>query len=141
MIQQRRLNSFNRSDSGRFHRQAGLGMISIFIIVAVVIFFGLFAFKIGPSYAEYWTISRVADEIAVDDALLRGGSRKKVMQRIANGFRNNNLWDVRPEETVALVKDGERGYALHISYEREAKLFGNIFITTKFDREAGNGAP
>ena len=107
-------------------------------VAGVAIFFALIGFKVGPSYAEYWTVSRVADEVAAKPELLRG-PKSKVYESIGQAFKQNNLWDAKPKELIRLEKDGARGMAVHVDYESRANLFGNIYVVTKFQREAGNG--
>jgi len=121
-------------------RQRGMSLITVSIILAVAIFFGMFGFKVGPSYAEYWTISRVADGVAEDADLLQG-PKNKVWDKVRVGFSQNNLWDAKPKEHMRLEKDGNRGTILMVDYERRVNLFANIFIVTKFEKEAGTGQP
>ena len=140
MTQQQRVN-LNHVGRVNYRRsQRGVGAVGLMAIAGVAIFFALIAFKVGPSYTEYWTISRVADDIAAKPELLRG-PKSKVYQSIAQGYRHNNLWDAEPKETIRLEKDGARGMSVHVDYESRTNLFGNIYVVTKFQREAGNGQP
>lgn len=120
-------------------RQKGLGMVSIFLIAAVAIFFLTAAFKVGPSYAEFWTIQKIAEDTAAKADLLRG-TKGKVYQNIQRGFTQNNLWDAKAEERITLAKDKQRGMSVTVDYESRTNLFGNIYVVTKFHKVAGNSA-
>ena len=138
MIQQQRVKKSNSSQANYRKSQQGMGIVGLMAVAGVAIFFALIGFKVGPSYAEYWTVSRVADEVAAKPELLRG-PKSKVYESIGQAFKQNNLWDAKPKELIRLEKDGARGMAVHVDYESRANLFGNIYVVTKFQREAGNG--
>ena len=136
MTQLKRANLNNIAQAK--YRQRGIGMYSLMAIAGVAIFVALVAFKVGPSYAEYWTVSRVADDVAANTGLLKG-PKSKVYQSIAQGFKQNNLWDAEPKEMIRLEKDARAGMIVHVDYESRTNLFGNVYVVTKFQREAGNG--
>ncbi|MGQ7846275.1 DUF4845 domain-containing protein [Granulosicoccus sp. 3-233] len=115
--------------------QRGMGMLSIFAIIAVTVFIGLFAIKVGPNYMENWTVSKIASDVASNPDLLRQ-PRSKVYSYINQAYRTNSLWDLKPEETIKLKKDGKRGYIVSVQYEKRDKLFSNIDLVTSFDKEA-----
>ncbi len=140
MTHQHRANFKNLSQPNFRQRQRGMGMMGMMLVGIVCVFFGMVAFKVGPSYAEYWTISRVADDIASQPELLRG-PKSKVYQRVQQAFSHNNLWDAKAEEHIRLEKDGNKGTAVHVDYESRTNLFANIYVVTKFQKEAGNGQP
>lgn len=114
--------------------QRGMGMLSVFVVIAVSLFLGLFAFKVGPNYMENWTVSKVASDVAANPDLLKQ-PRSKVYSYISQAYRTNNLWDLKPEDTIKLKKDGKRGYIVTVQYEKRDKLFSNIDLVTSFDKE------
>lgn len=118
-------------------RQNGLSMIAVIVILCVVVFFGMFAFKVGPNYMEYMTVKTIGDDIADNEELMKK-PKSKVMFAIAQAYRANSLWGLKPDETFTLAKDGERGYIVTIDYEKRTNLFSNIDVVTKFNRVAGS---
>lgn len=116
--------------------QRGMGFISVFAIISAAVFIGLFALKVGPQYFEYWTVKRVADDVAHNTDLLQG-PRSKVNEYIQQAYRTNNLWDLKAEETIHLHKHKSKGYTVTVNYEKRANLFHNIDLVTVFDSEAG----
>ncbi len=117
-------------------KQAGLSFLGIFAIMGICAFLGIFAFKVAPSYFEYMTVSKIADDVAANNDLMRG-SKSKIHSYIGQAYRTNNLWDLKPEETFKLTKDGKRGYKVMVSYEKRTNLFSNIDVVTVFEKEAG----
>ena len=113
-------------------RQHGMGMLSIFVVIAVCLFLGLFAFKVGPNFMENWTVSKVAKDVAANPELMKQ-PRSKVYAYINKAYRTNNLWDLKPEDTIKLKKDGKRGYIVTVQYEKRNTLFSNIDLVTSFD--------
>lgn len=114
--------------------QRGLGLLSLMLMLSVAIFIGLFVFKLAPIYLENWTVSKVATDVASNPQLLKQ-PRSKVYSYISQAYRTNNLWDLDPEKTIKLKKDGDRGYIVTIQYEKRDNLFSNIDVVTSFDRE------
>lgn len=125
----------NRQHADFRQRQKGMSMITMGIVVLVALFFVTAAFKVGPSYAEYWTISKIAENTAADTELLRS-PKSKVYQSIQRGFTQNNLWDAKAEDHIKLARDAKKGMSVVIDYESRAKLFGNIYVVTSFQKEA-----
>ena len=111
-------------------------MITMFVIIGVAVFLSLFAIKVGPNYFEYWTVKKIAQDVA-NDPDLRSKPRSSVNQYITQAYRTNNLWDLEPEETIELKKDGKLGYAVRVNYEKRDKLFHNIYVVTAFDTPVG----
>jgi len=131
----------NRSTQGRplttpvANKQRGMSMTMIMITMAVVVFFGMFAFKVGPHYLEYMTVKSIAEDVAGNSDLLRK-PRSKVNKYINQAYQTNNLWDMKAADTIELKKDGDRGYVVTVKYEKRATLFRNIDLVTSFDTEA-----
>ena len=120
-------------------RQRGMGLTSMLVLISIAIFIGLFAFKLAPHYMENWTVSKIADDVAASPELLKK-PRSKVYAYIAQAYRTNNLWDLDPEKTIKLKKDGKRGYVVTVQYERRDKLFHNIDLVTSFDTSSDAAA-
>jgi hypothetical protein len=125
-------NKMSSTKNMALQPQRGMGLTSVLVIISAVIFIGLFAFKVAPHYMENWTVSKIAEDVATNPDLLKK-PRSKVYAYIGQAYRTNNLWDLDPEETIKLKKDGKRGYIVTVKYERRDKLFHNIDLVTSFD--------
>ncbi len=113
-----------------------MGLTTVLVIISAAIFIGLFAFKVAPHYMENWTVSKIAEDVATNPDLLKK-PRSKVYAYIGQAYRTNNLWDLDPEETIKLKKDGKKGYVVTVQYERRDKLFHNIDLITSFNTSTG----
>ena len=111
-----------------------MGMLSIFCIIAVALFIGMFAFKVAPHYMENWTVSKIASDVASNPELLQQ-PRSKVYSYIQQAYGMNNLWELKPEETIKLKKNGNKGYVVTVQYEKRDTLISNIDVVTSFDTE------
>ncbi len=119
-----------------FSKQRGMSFIIMMIVLSVGIFFTMFGLKVGPSYMEYMTVAKIADDLTQDPALLKS-PRSKVNQYLNKAYRTNNLWDLKAEDTIKLAKDGKRGYIVTVNYEVRTNLFANIDVVTSFNKIAG----
>lgn len=136
MTEQRRAKLRQNNYPDYRSRQRGVGMIGLAALLCLGIFFGLIGFKVGPTYAEYWTIAKVADDISEQSDVLNG-PKSRVYTSLQKAFTHNNLWDAKPKERIRVEKDASRGYTLHVDYEARTNLFGNVYVVTKFQKQAG----
>jgi len=119
-------------------RQGGMSVFTVLVIVSVVAFLGLFAFKVVPNYMEYLTVKSIGTDISSNAELMKK-PKSKVMHAIAQSYRANSLWELKPEESFVLTKDAKRGYIVTIAYEKRANLFKNIDVVTRFDHSFDEG--
>lgn len=126
--------SSNRA--GLPNKQKGMSFLGVFALIAGLVFIGLFAFKVVPAHLEYMTVAKIADDVAGNAELMKQ-PRSKVNAYIGQAYRTNNLWDLKAEETIKLSKDGRKGYKVEVDYEKRANLLANIYVVTKFQKEAG----
>ena len=113
-------------------RQNGMSMLLLLVVVAVASFLGIFAFKVAPSYLEFLTVKTIGNDIATNAELLKK-PKSKVMQAIAQAYRANSLYELKPEESFVLTKDGARGFLVQVKYEKRTTLISNIDVVTRFD--------
>lgn len=129
-------DSFNQNNLTVPKKQNGASFLGVFALMAVVMFLGMFAFKTVPSYLEYLTVAKIADDVAANPELMKA-PKSKVNAYISQAYRTNNLWDLKPADTIKLSKDGRKGYKVEVDYEKRANLISNIYVVTKFQKEAG----
>ena len=101
----------------RGNSQKGMSLTLVLVILMVVAFLGMFAFKVVPSHLEYLTVKSIGQDIADNESLLKQ-PKSKVMLSIQQGFRANSLWELKPEESFVLTKDHKRGYIVQVDYEK-----------------------
>ena len=133
----RSIRHSNIARVGARSRQRGMSLGMAMLVVSVSVFLGLFAIKVGPNYFENWTVQKIASDAAINAELMKTKSKSKIYAHFSQAFRTNSLWDLKPEETIELVKNGKRGWDVHVRYEKRDNLFSNIYVVTAFDNLAG----
>jgi len=114
-------------------RQHGIGMVSVFVMLSIGIFLGIFAIKVVPEYLENWTVTKIAQD-TVDNPALLNQTKSKIYNHLNKAYRQNNLWDLKAEETIVLEKLGRnRGYSLTVKYEKRTQFLHNISLVTSFE--------
>jgi len=114
-------------------RQHGIGMVSVFVMLSIGIFLGIFAIKVVPEYLENWTVGKIAQD-TVDNPMLLKQTKSKIYNHLNKAYRQNNLWDLKAEDTIVLEKLGRnRGYSLTVKYEKRTQFLHNISLVTSFE--------
>lgn len=121
-------------------KQRGLSILAICFLLGIGSFLALFAFKVGPAYFEFWTVSKIAEDVQANADLLKK-PRSKILRSIDQSYRTNNLWDLRAEETITLTKHKSKGYTVKVDYEKRANLLSNIDVVTVFSKDVSNPTP
>lgn len=117
-------------------RQEGVGFTGYFFLLAVGIFIGLFVFKVGPHYFQNLTVQSIVTDLNEKPEILKQ-SRSKVYSHINKAYRQNNLWDIRAEDTIKLVRGEGRKFHVTVQYEQRTNLLHNIDLVTRFDTSKG----
>ncbi len=118
-------------------RQKGMSLTAVLLLLMVVAFLGMFAFKVIPSHLEYLTVKSIGQDIADNEELMKQ-PKSKVMQALQQGFRANSLWELKAEESFVLAKDAKRGYVVSVDYEKRNNLFSNIDVVSRFNHVFNN---
>ncbi len=114
-------------------RQRGITMLGVFIVMAIGLFLGLFALKIIPEYLEHWTVAQIAEDTRAQPEIL-AQKKAKIYDHLNRAYRQNNLWDLKAEDTVVLERQGRsKSYSLNVKYEKRIPFFHNIHLITAFD--------
>ena len=116
-----------------------MSMTALLVVMGVVVFFGLFALRVGPAYFENLTIEKIVKDKSADESLMRA-PRSQIYASLNQAYRTNNLWDLKAEDTIRLKRDAARGHVMNVAYERRANLFANIDIVTVFGEPAVGAA-
>jgi len=114
------------------NRQHGIGMLTVFIMLSIGIFLGVFAIKVVPEYIEFWTVDKIATQSAEDEELMKQ-TKVEIYNHLNGAYRHNNLWDLKAEDTIHLKKVGRnKGYELSVNYEKRTQFIHNIYLVTAF---------
>ena len=111
-------------------RQGGMGMLAILVIIALIVFFLSLAFKLGPSYAEFWTVRSIMNGVADSSRPITGGPRE-ILDQIRNGLGINNINQVTMQDFSVRRTDSGL-YEVAVEYERRQHLFFNVDAVLTF---------
>ena len=112
-------------------RQRGLSMIGFLFVAAVLVVCALLAFRMIPSYIEYYTVKK-----ALEDALQEGNDptqlsvRRSVERKLAADYV-----DSVTAKDVQVTKTGNKITA-SVSWEKKLPLVHNVSLVMDFDAEA-----
>ncbi|MFK8077963.1 MAG: DUF4845 domain-containing protein [Granulosicoccus sp.] len=125
----------------RPQRQRGAGMLSVFVMLCIGLFLGLFALKMVPEYMENWTVEQIAEDAQANPEILKQ-TKAKIYDHLNRAYRQNNLWDLTAEDTIVLdKKDRGQGYSLKVKYEKRVPFIHNIHLVAAFESSDGEAAP
>ena len=111
-------------------------MFSVFIMITIGLFLGMFALKLVPVYIQNWTVSQIVERSAADPELLKQ-SKAKIYTHLNGAYRQNNLWDLTAEDTIVLKRAPRgKGYNMVVSYEARTNFISNISLVTSFGESA-----
>lgn len=118
-------------------KQQGFGLLSMFMWLVAMIFVGILALKIVPSYFEYWALKKLVKETAAqsaadtaDDAAIRS--------TFGNRLSINNITRVTTRDLV--VERGPQGTVLKLAYSVRQPLMGPASLCLDFEIQAGGKA-
>ena len=127
------MQNLARAQFSNPRRQRGIGMVTVFLMISVFLFLGVFAIKIVPEYMENWTVRSIAQS-AVDEPEVLKQTKTIIYNHLNTAYRQHSLWDLRAEDTIVLEKLGRnKGYAMKVQYEKRTNFMHNIFLVTAFD--------
>jgi hypothetical protein len=111
-------------------RQAGIGVVSLISILAVLGFAAMVVLKLAPVYLENFQVKSILDSLNQERQVTRMGRtevRKKVMRR----FDVNDVKNVPPKAIE--IKAQPNFLRVRIAYEVRVPMIGNLDVVAKFD--------
>ena len=112
-------------------RQRGLTMISWILVLAIIAFCGMFAFRVVPMYAENMYVVNGLKSLVKSGERLSELSDSEIKKRINNFYTLNNVRSEGPQNIKIDRKN--KTLLITIDYENRANLWLNIDIVTSFE--------
>lgn len=102
------------------------------IIVAVILFFAYLAIKLIPPFFEFSSVKKVMESTSLLDTKQMKTSeiKKKFYKKIQFAYLNESV-----TEDAYEVKQTKDGKILSVNYNKEVKMFGNVYGLIKFSHE------
>ncbi len=119
-------------------KQKGLTFISIMLILGILAFFTLLAFKIGPIYLNHNKITTAITDVK-NLSNVENMSKHKVRMSLAKRL-NMNYVDKISINDFDIIKRVNY-ISVELNYERVEKILGNLSVLVEFNEsfEAGEG--
>lgn len=111
------------------HAQRGITLTGFLVFAVLGIAALLLGFKIGPSYAEFYTIQKIFKVMADEPALLTG-SRSDINVAFRNRANMDNIKAISHEQ-IEVTKDGNR-IIFSAEYSVRVPLFHNLSVCMDF---------
>ena len=113
-------------------RQRGLTILGFLGVSAVVIIFALVAFRVLPSYIEYFTVQKALQQtLAESPNMTPQDIRRSLERRIAADYIDS----VRASD-VTVSKEGNQIIAT-LAWQKILHMVGNASILLEFEASAG----
>lgn len=113
------------------HKQRGITLISLAIIVAFVASYGFAVLKVIPFYLEQIKITRVLEDV---QGQLSGSGPTVTQIRDAIDKRLNIEMVYNLSARDFKIRKSGTGYTVNAAYERRASYFGNLYLVVAFDK-------
>lgn len=112
---------------GRRQAQRGLSMIGFLFVAAVVLVTALIAFRMIPSYIEYYTVQKALEGALADsDDLTVATIRRAMNRRLSADYA-----DVITSKDVEVTREGNKVIA-SVGWEKRLPLVSNVSILLDF---------
>ncbi len=113
------------------HRQQGITLIGLLMILALVGFIGYAGIRLAPVYLNYLKIVRTLEQVAVE---FKGETSDAARLRVAL----DRHWTIEDVSEIAvkdieIKKDGD-GISMHVGYDHSVPYIGNVSLTATFDK-------
>ena len=113
----------------RNRRQRGLTMIATLLVLIIVAFVVLIAFKVVPIYIEYFNIRRAIEGLKTDISL--NNSTADVRRGLEYRWAIDYITAVDFKDIKVRKKGGK--LLAELKYEDRRSLLGNLDVVAKFD--------
>ena len=111
--------------------QGGLTMITWILLIAMIGFIGLFAFKLIPIYMDYSTINSALTTVAQNAA---GKSPTQIKSDIDNIFDVNSVDVVKVSDIVIKPDPDTKAMTLYLNYDARTNFVYNVDLIVHFEK-------
>lgn len=114
------------------HHQRGASFYTTLLLVLLLIFTGLFAFRVGMPILDNWTVQKVLEGLKSDKEIA-SMSNSALIKSLEKKFEVNSISHLRAKDDVEIVvENGVR--TVIVNYEARVPFFSNIDLVVKFDK-------
>lgn len=114
------------------YHQRGAGLIQWMLIIGVLVFLGVFTFRVVPLYVENKYVESGLKALGNADERLTELSDQEIRKRMANFYMINNVRSEGPTKNIAIVRESDR-VVVSVNYEAKTPLFWNLDVVARFE--------
>ena len=112
--------------------QTGLTMITWIILIAMIGFIGIFAFKLIPIYMDYYTINNALTTVA--KGATPGEAPGQLKKAIDNVFDVNSVTAVKVDDIDIKPDSDGKGLVMNLNYDARTDFIGNVDLVVHFEK-------
>jgi hypothetical protein len=112
--------------------QSGLTMITWIVLICMVGFIAIFAFKLVPIYMDYYTINNALTVVAKGAS--QGESPAQLKSSIDNVFDINSVNTVKVDDIGIKPDPDGKGMILSLDYDARTNFIANIDLIVHFEK-------
>lgn len=112
--------------------QGGLTMITWALLIGMIGFIGLFAFKLIPIYMDYSTVNSALTTVAKD--IEPGETPAQVKMSIDNLFDVNSVNTVKVDDIVIKPDPETKVMTLSLNYDARTNFVANVDLIVHFEK-------
>lgn len=120
--------------------QRGLGMLQWALVIAVVGFFLIFAFKVIPLYAENRYVESALRSLDNSGEKLEQMTDAEIKKKLTSFYMINNVRSEGPNNNIKILRESEKALVT-VDYETRVPLFYNIDLVLSFQNHLDSTRP
>jgi hypothetical protein len=121
-------------------QQRGLGMLQWALVIAIVGFFLLFAFKVVPLYAENRYVESALRSLVSGGDKVEEMSDAEITKKLNNFYMINNVRSEGPTKNIKIEREAEKA-VVTVDYETRVPLMYNIDLVLSFKNHLDSTNP
>lgn len=113
-------------------RQGGMTMISWILLIGLIGFVGIFAFKLIPVYLDYFSLNKAMMTVAKN--LQPGETPQQIQFAISSAFDINSVNVVKYTDVSIKVDPDTKAVTLGVDYDDRTNFLANIDLVAHFEK-------
>lgn len=122
-----------------YKKQRGLSVLTMLALIVLLVFCGLFAFKVAPMYAENAYVVQGMKSLVEQGESLNEMSDKVIRNKLEQFYAVNNVRSEGPKNIV-IKRDADRT-VVKVDFEMREHLMYNIDVATTFKNHLDSARP
>lgn len=112
--------------------QTGMTMISWILLIGLIGFVGIFAFKLIPIYLDYYSLNKAMTNVAKN--IQPGESPQQIFISISGMFDVNSVTAISDKDVSIKIDPDTKAVVLGINYDSRTNFLANIDLMVHFEK-------